>query len=59
MAQMLTYNAVSQMVIYKDFLVFHFGGNGEFKKLYSIDSPAKGGLYNSTDPVSSPATRPS
>jgi hypothetical protein len=59
MAQMLTYNAVSQMVIYKDFMVFHFGSNGEFKKMYSIDTPAKGGLYNSTDPVSSPATRPS
>lgn len=59
MAQMLTYNAVSQMVIYKDFMVFHFAGNGDFKKMYSIDTPAKGGLYNSTDPLSSPATRPS
>lgn len=59
MAQMLTYNAVSQMVIYKDFMVFHFGSNGDFKKMYSIDTPAKGGLYNSTDPLSSPATRPS
>lgn len=59
MAQMLTYNTVSQMVIYKDFMVFHFGGNGEFKKMYSIDTPAKGGLYNTTDALSSPATRPS
>jgi hypothetical protein len=59
MAQMLTYNAVSQMVIYKDFMVFHFGADGGFKKMYSIDTPAKGGLYNSTDPLSSPATRPS
>ena len=59
MAQMLTYNMASQVVVYKDFMVFHFGGNGEFKRMYSIDTPAKGGLYNSTDPVSSPATRPS
>ncbi len=59
MAQMVTYNVVSQLIIYKDFLVFHFAGNGELKKVYSIDTPAKGGLYNSTDPVSSPATRPS
>lgn len=59
MAQMLTYNVVSQLVIYKDFMVFHFAGNGDLKKVYSIDTPAKGGLYNSTDPVSSPATRPS
>lgn len=59
MAQMLTYNAVSQVVVYKDFMVFHFGGNGEFKKMYSIDTPAKGGIYNTTDAVSSPATRPS
>lgn len=59
MAQMLNYNAVSQVVVYKDFMVFHFGGNGEFKKMYSIDTPAKGGIYNTTDAVSSPATRPS
>lgn len=59
MAQMLTYNAVSQVVVYKDFMVFHFGGNGELKKVYSIDTPAKGGLYNTTDALSSPATRPS
>lgn len=59
MAQMLNYNAVSQVVVYKDFMVFHFGGNGEFKRMYSIDTPAKGGIYNTTDPVSSPAVRPS
>lgn len=59
MSQMLTYNVVSKSMVYKDFLVFHFAGNGEFKKLYSIDTPAKGGLYNTTDALSSPATRPS
>lgn len=59
MGQMITYNVVSQLSIYKDFMVFHFGSNGDFKKMYSIDTPAKGGLYNSTDPLSSPATRPS
>jgi hypothetical protein len=59
MAQMLNYNAVSQAMVYKDFLVFHFGGNGEFKRMYSIDTPAKGGIYNTTDALSSPATRPS
>jgi hypothetical protein len=59
MAQMLTYNVASQVVVYKDFMVFHFAGNGDFKRMYSIDTPAKGGLYNATDPVSSPATRPS
>jgi hypothetical protein len=59
MAQMLNYNPVSQVVVYKDFTVFHFGGNGEFKKMYSIDTPAKGGIYNTTDALSSPATRPS
>ena len=46
-------------MVYKDFMVFHFSGNGELKKMYSIDTPAKGGIYNTTDPVSSPATRPS
>jgi hypothetical protein len=59
MAQMLTKNVASQLIIYKDFMVLHFGKNGDLKKVYSIDTPAKGGLYNSTDPVSSPATRPS
>jgi hypothetical protein len=59
MAQMMNKNVASQEIIYKDFMVFHFNGTGELKKVYSIDSPAKGGLYNSTDPVSSPATRPS
>lgn len=59
MAQMVNYNAVSQLMVYKDFMVFHFAGNGELKKTYSIDTPAKGGLYNTTDPLSSPATRPS
>ena len=59
MAQMLNYNAVSQVVVYKDFMVFHFGGNGEFKKMYSIDTPAEGGIYNTTAALSSPATRPS
>jgi hypothetical protein len=32
MAQMLTYNAVSQMVIYKDFMVFHFGSRWRFQE---------------------------
>lgn len=59
MAQMVNYNPVSQLMVYKDFMVFHFAGNGELKKTYSIDTPAKGGLYNTTDPLSSPATRPS
>lgn len=59
MAQMLTYNVVSQLMVYKDFIVFHFGGDGSLKRVYSIDTPAKGGLYNTTDPLSSPATRPS
>lgn len=59
MAQMLNYNTVSQVNVYKDFMVFHFSGNGEFKRMYSIDTPAKGGIYNTTDAVSSPATRPS
>lgn len=59
MAQMANYNAVSQMMVYKDFMVFHFSGSGELKKMYSIDTPAKGGIYNTTDAVSSPATRPS
>lgn len=59
MAQMVNYNPVSQLMVYKDFLVFHFAGNGELKKTYSIDTPAKGGIYNTTDPLSSPATRPS
>lgn len=59
MGQMLNKNIASQLIIYKDFIVLHFSGQGELKKVYSIDSPAKGGLYNATDPVSSPATRPS
>ncbi len=59
MAQMLTYNVVSKLMVYKDFIVFHFAGNGDLKRVYSIDTPAKGGLYNTTDPLSSPATRPS
>jgi hypothetical protein len=59
MAQMVNYNPVSQLMVYKDFMVFHFAGNGELKKTYSIDTPAKGGIYNTTDPLSSPATRPS
>ncbi|MBL7835379.1 MAG: hypothetical protein JNK18_15580 [Cyclobacteriaceae bacterium] len=59
MAQMVNYNPVSQLMVYKDFMVFHFAGNGDLKKTYSIDTPAKGGLYNTTDPLSSPATRPS
>jgi hypothetical protein len=59
MAQMLNKNIASQLVVYKDFMVLHFGGNGDLKKVYSIDTPAKGGMYNATDPVSSPATRPS
>lgn len=59
MAQMYNYNVVSQVFVYKDFMVFHFGGDGEFKRMYSIDTPAKGGIYNSTDALSSPATRSS
>lgn len=59
MAQMLNKNIASQLIVYKDFMVLHFSKDGELKRVYSIDSPAKGGMYNATDPVSSPATRPS
>ncbi len=59
MAQMLTYNMASQAMVFKDFIVFHFNTGGDLKKVYSIDTPAKGGIYNTTDPVSSPSTRPS
>lgn len=59
MAQLLNKNVASQEIIYKDFMVLHFDATGNLKKVYSIDSPAKGGMYNATDPISSPATRPS
>jgi hypothetical protein len=59
MAQMLNKNIASQVIVYKDFMVLHFNDKGDLKKIYSIDSPAKGGMYNATDPVSSPSTRPS
>jgi hypothetical protein len=59
MAQMVNKNFKSKQFVYKDFMVLHFNGTGELKKLYSIDSPAKGGLANATDPAGSPATRAS
>lgn len=39
---------------YKDFIVMQFSNAGKFKKLYGIDTPAKGGIYNTTDPNMSP-----
>lgn len=59
MAQMVNKNFKSHQFVYKDFMVLHFNGKGDLKKLYSIDSPAKGGLANATDPASSPAMRAS
>ncbi len=57
--QMLTKNVNGGTLIYKDFLVLHYGSDGGLKKIYSIDTPSKGGMYNTTDQLSSPATRPS
>ncbi len=53
--QMMNVNFVSKEKVFKDFLVFHFQKNGELKTIFSIDSPAKGGMAAMTDPLASPA----
>lgn len=53
--QMKNKNIKTSMETYKDFLVMHVAGDGKLRKVYSIDTPAKGGIYNSTDPLNSPA----
>ncbi len=57
--QMIRNNIANGTISYKDFVVFHYGPDGGLKKVYTIDTPAKGGLYNTTDPNASPGTYPS
>jgi hypothetical protein len=53
-AQDVNRNFKTSQNTYKDFLVMHFGADGAYKKTYAINTPAKGGIYNTTDPNMSP-----